>query len=45
MVDFVFFPVTRMFELSFKKRIKSIEGLSRSGDFFEVGGPASKMGS
>ena len=41
---FVIFPITRMCELCFKKGIRSIGCLSRSGDFFEVGNPSSKNG-
>ena len=34
--DFVFFPETRMFELLFKKRIKSKVVLRKAVGFFEV---------
>ena len=35
-VGFVVFLVTMMYELCFKKRIKSIEALRKNPEFFEV---------
>ena len=42
-VGFIVFLVTRMFELSFKKRIKSIGALRKNPEFFEVGVMSSKI--